>query len=85
MIAVLIIGMGIVDNANKVAQNNPYLNTFYIDTDNYILWFRYFGLSAKINYNIMPAFYSIYKGIRIVFVTFLIVINKILNVISNVF
>lgn len=74
LIMILLIGIGLVDNANKIALNNPFLNGFGIDIDNYILWFRYLGLNFKINCNpseistyIIPPFKMIYLSILVIF------------------
>lgn len=85
MILVLIVGFGAVDNAVKLADNNHFLNIFRFDSDNYILWFRYFGLNGKINLNFAPILYNIQKCAKIVFIAFCVLTNKVLNFVINMF
>lgn len=85
LIAILIIGMGLVYNAEKQANNNPFFNFLYFDSNNYILWFRYFGLSAKINLDFTVLLYNFQKFVKIMYTMFLILLNKLLILLSNVF
>ena len=73
----LLIGMGIVDNAVKLSQNNPFLNGIYIDTDNYILCFRYLSLSLKIPFGIKGAINSAITFLKPLFISILMLFVKI--------
>ena len=73
----LLIGIGIVDNAVKLSQNNPFLNGIYIDTDNYILCFRYLSISVKIPFGIKGAINSAIAFIKPLFISILTLFVKI--------
>ena len=73
----LLIGIGIVDNAVKLSQNNPFLNGIYIDTDNYILCFRYLNVSMKIPFGIKGLIKSIISYLKPLFISILMLFAKI--------
>ena len=65
----LIIGIGVVDNSIKIAQENPFLNKIYINKELNFAYLRYLNLSLKIPfgfdyfkpllYGIIISFYAI--------------------------
>ena len=85
LLLLLIIGIGVVDNSIKSAQNNPFLNGFYIDSNNYILCLRYLGIIIKIPYGIKGIINSVVDFIKSLFICFLIVYVKIKAFIVGLF
>ena len=83
MVLSLIIGIGIVDNSNKIALGERFLNTIYIDLDNYILCFRYLGFSFSFSFNISDIINNVFSSAKPLIIIFLIVFAKIKNAISN--
>lgn len=81
---ILIIGIGIVDNADKTAQNNPFLNGIYIDTDNYILWFRYLGLKMNFSYDFSAIKDFFLPYFKIIYLTALIIVNKLICFLESI-
>ena len=73
----LLIGIGIVDNAVKLSQNNPFLNGVFIDTDNYMLCFRYLSISVKIPFGIKGVIKSIVSYLKPLFISILTLFVKI--------
>lgn len=73
----LLIGIGIVDNAVKLSQNNPFLNGIYLDTDNYMLCFRYLSVSLKIPFGIKGLINSAIAFIKPLFISILMLFVKI--------
>ena len=73
----LAVGIGNVDNAVKLSQNNPFLNGIYIDTDNYILCFRYLNVSMKIPFGIKGLIKSIIFYLKPLFISILMLFAKI--------
>lgn len=73
----LAVGIGIVDNAVKLSQNNPFLNGIFIDTDNYMLCFRYLSVSLKIPFGIKGLINSAVSFLKPLFISFLILFVKI--------
>lgn len=84
IIVVFIIGIGVVDNANKTAQSNPFLNGIFIDSDNYILWFRYLGLKLKISYDFNGLLLNLNRLFKLFYLTVLIIANKILGFLGRI-
>lgn len=76
-LVILLIGIGIVDNAVKLSQNNPFLNGVFIDTDNYMLCFRYLSISVKIPFGIKGAINSAIAFIKPLFISILTLFVKI--------
>ena len=69
LVFALIIGIGVVDNSIKIAQENPFLNKIYINKELKFAYLRYLNLSLKIPfgfdcfkpllYGIIISFYAI--------------------------
>ena len=76
-LVILLIGIGIVDNAVKLSQNNPFLNGVFIDTDNYMLCFRYLNVSMKIPFGIKGLIKSIISYLKPLFISILMLFAKI--------
>ena len=76
-LVILLIGIGIVDNAVKLSQNNPFLNGVFIDTDNYMLCFRYLSISVKIPFGIKGVIKSIVSYLKPLFIGILTLFVKI--------
>lgn len=85
MVLALIIGIGIVDNSNKIALSEKFLNTIYIDLDNYILCFRYLGLSFSFSFNIIDIFNNIISSSKPLILGFLIVFAKLKSMLFKIF
>lgn len=85
MILTLIIGIGIVDNSNKIALGEKFLNTIYIDLDNYILCFRYFGFSFSFSFNFIDILKNIFSAAKPLIISFLIVFFKLKSIILKLF
>lgn len=84
-ICIFIIGIGVVDNAVKQAQNNPFLNGIFIDTDNYILCLRYLGLKLKIPFGINRVINGTVDFIKPLVISIIILFTKLKNIISGIF
>ena len=85
LITIFIIGIGVVDNAVKQAQNNPFLNGIFIDTDNYILCLRYLGLKLKIPFGINRVINGTVDFIKPLFISGLIIFTKIKDFFLSLF
>lgn len=77
LLIILIYGIGIVDNCNKQAQNNPFLNTFFIDTDNYILCFRYLGVQGRFSFDINGLFSSALSTLKSLYISLIVLFTLI--------
>ncbi len=66
LLLTLIIGIGIVDNSVKIAQENPFLNKIYINKDLGFAYLRYLNLSLKIPFG-LDYFKPLFYGIIVIF------------------
>ena len=85
MIFSLIAGIGIVDNCNKLALGNPFLNTIYFDSDNYILCFRYFGLNFSFSFNFFNKINNVFNDAKPLIISILVIFEKLKSLILNLF
>lgn len=79
----LVLGIGIVDNCNKLAQNNPFLNGIFYDSDNYILCMRYLNLKMKIPLSFKGVINDLISFLNPLFISISALFTKIKDIISN--
>lgn len=85
LIIIFVVGIGIVDNAVRQAQNNPFLNGIYVDSDNYILCLRYLGAVVKIPYGIKGVLNSAISFLKPLVISVLMLFSKLKSIVFDIF
>lgn len=85
LITIFIIGIGIVDNCNKIAQNNPFLNEIFFDSDNYMLRLRYLGVNIRIPIGLTGVIKGTVGSLKPLFISGLIIFTKIKDFFLSLF